>query len=91
MAIAYSAFSIVMSGDNRGSIVPPTPFRHNHYVPLVFCSEKNKVEIRNVNSIEFNGNWIGNFTEMQEGKYKACYVFYTSLYEARLKCFVQFC
>ena len=25
------------------SIVPPTPFRQNHYVPLVFCSEKNKV------------------------------------------------
>ena len=27
----------------NNSIVPPTPFRHNHYVPLIFCSEKNKV------------------------------------------------
>ena len=27
----------------NNSIVPPTPFRHNHYVPLVFCSEKDKV------------------------------------------------
>ena len=25
------------------SIVPPTPFRHNHYVPLSFSSENNKV------------------------------------------------
>ena len=25
------------------SIVPPTPFRHNHYVPLNFSSENNKV------------------------------------------------
>ena len=25
------------------SIVPPTPFRHNHYIPLIFGSEKNKV------------------------------------------------
>ena len=24
-------------------IVPPIPFRHNHYVPLNFCSDKNKV------------------------------------------------
>ena len=24
-------------------IVPPTPFRHNHYMSLIFCSEKNKV------------------------------------------------
>ena len=22
---------------------PPTQFRHNHYVPLIFCSEKNKL------------------------------------------------
>ena len=27
----------------NNSIVPPTLFRHNHYVPLIFCSEKNKV------------------------------------------------
>ena len=27
----------------NNSIVSPTPFRHNHYVPLIFCSEKNKV------------------------------------------------
>ena len=27
----------------NSSIVPPTPFRYNHYVPLIFCSEKNKV------------------------------------------------
>ena len=27
----------------NNSIVPPIPFRHNHYVPLIFCSEKNKV------------------------------------------------
>ena len=27
----------------NSSIVPPTPFRHNHYVPLIFCSERNKV------------------------------------------------
>ena len=27
----------------NNSIVPPTAFRHNHYVPLIFCSEKNKV------------------------------------------------
>ena len=27
----------------NSSIVPPTLFRHNHYVPLIFCSEKNKV------------------------------------------------
>ena len=26
----------------NSSIVPPTRFRHNHYVPLMFCSEKNK-------------------------------------------------
>ena len=24
-------------------IVPPITFRHNHYVPLIFCSEKNEV------------------------------------------------
>ena len=24
-------------------IVPPTLFRHNHYLPLIFCSEKNKL------------------------------------------------
>ena len=24
----------------NNSIVPPTPFRHNHYEPLSFCSEK---------------------------------------------------
>ena len=27
----------------NNSIVPPTPFRYNHYVPLIFCSEKNKL------------------------------------------------
>ena len=27
----------------NNSIVSPTPFRLNHYVPLIFCSEKNKV------------------------------------------------
>ena len=27
----------------NNSIVPPTPFRHNYYVTLIFCSEKNKV------------------------------------------------
>ena len=27
----------------NNSIAPPTPFRHNHYVQLIFCSEKNKV------------------------------------------------
>ena len=27
----------------NNSILPPTPFRHNHYIPLIFCSEKNKV------------------------------------------------
>ena len=27
----------------NSSIVPPTPFSHNDYVPLIFCSEKNKV------------------------------------------------
>ena len=26
----------------NSSIVPPTRFRHNNYVPLIFCSEKNK-------------------------------------------------
>ena len=26
----------------NNSIVHPTPFKHNHYVPLIFCSEKNK-------------------------------------------------
>ena len=25
------------------TIVPPIPFKHNHYVPLIFCSEKNNV------------------------------------------------
>ena len=27
----------------NNSTDPPTPFRHNHYLPLIFCSEKNKV------------------------------------------------
>ena len=27
----------------NNSIVPPASLRQNHYVPLVFCSEKNKV------------------------------------------------
>ena len=27
----------------NNSIVPPTPFRHNQYIPLIVCSEKNKV------------------------------------------------
>ena len=27
----------------NNSIVPQIPFRHNHYVPLIFCSEKNEV------------------------------------------------
>ena len=27
----------------NNSIVPPIPFRHNHYVPFIFCSGKNKV------------------------------------------------
>ena len=27
----------------NNSIVPPTPLRYNHYAPLIFCSEKNKV------------------------------------------------
>ena len=27
----------------NNSTVPPTPSRHNHYVPLIFCLEKNKV------------------------------------------------
>ena len=28
------------------SIIPSTPFRHNHYVPFIFCSEKNKVNTK---------------------------------------------
>ena len=28
------------------SIIPSTPFRHNHYVPFIFCSEKNKVNMK---------------------------------------------
>ena len=27
----------------NNSIVPPAPFWHIHYVPLIFCSEKKKV------------------------------------------------
>ena len=27
----------------NNSVVSPTQFRHNHYVPLIFCSETNKV------------------------------------------------
>ena len=27
----------------NSSTAPPTPFRHNHYVPLIFGSERNKV------------------------------------------------
>ena len=23
-------------------IVPPTPFKHNHYVPLIFCLEEKR-------------------------------------------------
>ena len=30
----------------KNNIVPQTPFRHNHYVPLIFCSENNKVNKR---------------------------------------------
>ena len=28
----------------NNSTVSTTPFRHNHYVPLIFCSEKSKVK-----------------------------------------------
>ena len=27
----------------NNSIVPSTPLRHNHYAPLIFCTEKNKI------------------------------------------------
>ena len=30
----------------NNSIVPPILFRHNHYVPLIFCPEKNKIRKR---------------------------------------------
>ena len=33
-------------------IDPPTPFRHNHYVPLNFCSEKIK-QIRIITSQKY--------------------------------------
>ena len=32
----------------NNSIVPPTPFRHNHHVPLIFCSEKKVNKKRNL-------------------------------------------
>ena len=32
----------------NNNIVPPSPFRHNHYVSLIFCSEKNKVNKKRV-------------------------------------------
>ena len=27
----------------NNSVVPPTPFRHNDYVPLIFCSEEKEL------------------------------------------------
>ena len=32
----------------NNSIIPPITFRHNHYVPLIFCSEKNKVNKKRI-------------------------------------------
>ena len=66
----------------NSSIVPPTPFRHNHYVPLIFCSEKNKVNKKRK---------LVTSQKCKKRKYKTCYLFYTSFLEARLKCFAQFC
>ena len=66
----------------NNSIVPPTPFRHNHYVPLIFCSEKNKVNKKRK---------LVTSQKCKKRKYKTCYLFYTSFLEARLKCFAQFC
>ena len=65
----------------NNSIVPPTPFRHNHYVPLIFCSEKNKVNKKRK---------LVTSQKCKKRKYKTCYLFYTSFLEARLKCFAQF-
>ena len=39
---SFNSETIYLLFCNNG-IAPPTPFRHNHYVPLIFCLEKNKV------------------------------------------------
>ena len=38
---SFNSQTIYLFFCNSG-IVPPTRFGHNHYVPLIFCSEKNK-------------------------------------------------
>ena len=52
---------------SNNSIVSPTPFRHNHYVPLIFCSEKNKV----------NKKRKLVTSQKCKGSKKTCYLFYT--------------